>query len=297
MPARSRTRSRTPRAQQPLPTVSNLVQFLSRNPSGTPIVYPANDVRYVHRPGTRHRGSRPQGPLIEVEGVNALPYMMHGFTRRRIPSQRGEPLMSPLMSPLLNHDVVSARHIHTPDNNIMFNNLNRFMPHAAELPPTPLVREQQHNSTLAVNHALAQLMGTIGYITKRGEVINPRRMRFEDLGRNIDDVAKEVKVLMYKNRHMLPEDRARAIFLLDLMAVFNEQKTLELITEISRVMREKELRQLEEDALERARTNIANRIRARPVTMRNRAASLGRRISRGIQRRLGTRASRNSNNE
>jgi len=102
---------------------------------------------------------------------------------------------------------------------------------------------------------------------------------------------------MYKNRHMLPEDRVRAIFLLDLMAVFNEQKTLELITEISNVMREKERRYLEEDALERARTNIANRIRARPVTMRNRAASLGRRISRGIQRRLGTRASRNSNNE
>ena len=67
------------------------------------------------------------------------------------------------------------------------------------------------------------------------------------------------------------------------MSEFDQERTDRVKENIERILSEKRARQM------------ANQIRARPRTLRNRARSLGRRITRGIQRRLGTRASRNTN--
>jgi len=272
-----------------------MIQFISRSAQGTPIVLPTNDLTGSML-GTRYRRRRSSRPVAEVNGVEMEPHVLHSFTRRRIPFQRAESPMNPI------HAV--AKHIHTPANNIMFEGLNDYMNHATALHSTPLIREPPDSSSIAVNHAISQMFGTMGYITKQGETINPRMMRFEHLGRSFESAAREVKVLMYKNRNILPEDRDRALFLLNLMSVYDGQATLRLMTEMSEVMREKERRQDEREAreiererrrIEQERMNIAQGIRARPITLGNRARTLGRRIKRGIQRRLGTRASRNSN--
>ena len=238
-----------------------------RGPVGYPLVFPVNYNRTVrvNRHGTRYRGSRPQGPLIQVPGVNLPSHMNRRFRRRRTPFQRAEPVMN--------------THFET-GTHVSGNSFNNELPHANLFHDLP--RALQHPSTLAINHLVSLNRNTLRYVTKRGQLVNPYGILFEDLERDFDEVAGELTVILTKP-HIEPDELDRSRYLLQLMSEFDQERTDRVKENIERILSEKRARQM------------ANQIRARPRTLRNRARSLGRRITRGIQRRLGTRASRNTN--
>ena len=248
-----------------------------RNPIGTPLIFPVNFPSYrsrllgrsisVDRSGTRYRGNRPQSSLIEVPAINLPEHIFRRFERLRVPFERAVPL--------INNDVSSG----TPYSN---NIVNSGLPQANPLHASSSVRETPHPSTLAINHWISLNGNTLRYITKRGDLVNPAGIRFQDLGRRFEDVAGELTGILTKP-HVEPDELRRARYLLQLMSEFDRERTDRVKENIERILSEKRGRQM------------ANRIRARPRTLRNRGRSLGRRITRGIQRRLGTRASRNSN--
>jgi hypothetical protein len=250
-----------------------------RNPIGTPLIFPVNFPSYrsrlvgrsisVNRSGTRYRGSRPQRSLIEVPVIDLPPHIFRRFERLRVPFQRAVPL--------INHDISTG----TPYSN---NIVNSGLPYANPLHASASVRETPHPSTLAINHLISLNSDTLRYVTKRGNLVNPYGILFEDLARNFDEVAEELTGILTK-AYIEPDELDRSRYLLQLMNEFDQERTNRVKENIERIMSEKRERQM------------ANRIRARPRTLRNRAHSLGRRITRGIQRRLGTRASRNTNND
>uniref|UniRef100_A0A6C0JKD9 Uncharacterized protein n=1 Tax=viral metagenome TaxID=1070528 RepID=A0A6C0JKD9_9ZZZZ len=242
-----------------------------RNPLGTPSIFAVNFPSYrsraVDRPGTRYRGTRPQGPLIEAPVMNLPQHMFRRFERLRVPYQRGEPVM--------NRNVATG-------TLVSGNSLNNGLPRANPLRASASVRETPHPSTLAINHLVSLNRDTLRYVTKRGRLVNPYGILFEDLERDFDEVAEELTGILTK-LHIEPDELDRARYLLQLMSEFDRERTNIVKENIERILSEKRGRQM------------ANKIRARPRTLRNRGRSLGRRITRGIQRRLGTRASRNSN--
>ena len=275
MPAR-----RTSRSEESPISLNQLTHMIRRNPTGTPVLISSNRLSSGNRSGTRYRGNRmQQGPPPEVDGYDINPILVRRFNSIGTHPQRSTPVV------LTNQNVTDPPNfLNQQRHHNMFRHLNAFLPIGQQLQPASSYRNvaPQHLSTLSINHILANHRGTIRRYAKNGQEMHLHDWSVEHLGRTYEDVAQEVTTLL-TNLDRTPDEILRAEFLLNVLEYDDEERTDRLRDELDEVI------------FKKRRNDITKFIHRRPRTLRGRARSLGRKIKRGLQRRLGTRASRNSN--